>query len=220
MGLFRNRSHFAVYILSQFKNVLRIGAAEIVGLVENLHPDSVIAGILHGRMLCGRCHTCFSSGAGSTDRLLLSNRLDLRQHLLTTQTLEFFFAFFQLLAQTLCVALRSRPGFSPRLVQLNGAIDLLFECLKIVRRNLGRCPFSHSHRHGATTSSRKLGTLAQYTAETISVSAISATARPPRPASHRACRRQTAPAALRPGHYDRNLNPVRPPLQLLSPDIS
>jgi len=44
MGLFRNRSHFAVYILSQFKNVLRIGAAEIVGPGENLHPDSVIAG--------------------------------------------------------------------------------------------------------------------------------------------------------------------------------
>src|SRR5580704_13143873 len=105
---------------------------------------------------------------GSANRLLLGNRFDLRQHFLhpaanlfaflaqtyhlTTQTLEFFLALLQLLAQTLRVALGSRPGIAPGLIQFNGAIDFLFERLKIVGRNLSRYPFSHSHRHGATTS--------------------------------------------------------------------
>ena len=43
VGLFRHRPHLAVHVLSQFENVFRVRAAEIVGLVENLDPDSVIA---------------------------------------------------------------------------------------------------------------------------------------------------------------------------------
>ena len=86
-------------------------------------------------------------------------------HHLAAQTVQFFFALFQLLAQTLRIALRRRPGLAGRLVQLNGAINFLFQRLKIVSRNLRRYPFRHPHRHGATTSSQKLGTLAQYNPE-------------------------------------------------------
>jgi hypothetical protein len=104
----------------------------------------------------------------TTHRLFLGNRFDLRQHLLhpaanllalftqphhlTAQALEFFFAFFQLLPQALRIALGCGSSLSSGLVQFNGAIDFLFERLKIVGRNLSRYPFSHSHGHDATTS--------------------------------------------------------------------
>src|SRR4051812_2947502 len=107
----------------------------------------------------------------SADRLLLRNGFDLAQHFFhpatnllpllaqpnhfAAQTVQFFFAFFQLLAQTLSIAFRDRLSLARRLVHLNGAIDFVFQRLKIVSRNLRRYPISHSHRHGATTSYRE-----------------------------------------------------------------
>ena len=63
-------------------------------------------------------------------------------HHLAAQTVHLFFAFFQLLAQTLSIAFRDRLGLARRLVHLNGAINFLFQRLKIVSRNLRRYLFA------------------------------------------------------------------------------
>ncbi len=70
----------------------------------------------------------------------ISSRSLRKPHHLAAQTVQLFFALFQLLAQTLRIALRYRTGLSRRLVHLNGAINFLFERLKIVSRNLRQIP--------------------------------------------------------------------------------
>ena len=59
-------------------------------------------------------------------------------HQLAAHGFVLFLAFFELLPQSLRIALGGSPGFFGGLVQLNGAINFLFQRLKIFSRNLRR----------------------------------------------------------------------------------
>src|SRR5581483_7126252 len=61
MCLLGDRAHLGVYVLRQFQNVLWIGAAQIIGLVENLHAHRAVARVFHWRMFGGGCHIVLPS---------------------------------------------------------------------------------------------------------------------------------------------------------------
>jgi hypothetical protein len=65
----------------------------------------------------------------------------------TVQGLKFFFAFLKLLAQPLVIALRRGSRIPRRLQQLYGAINLLFQDLKIVAGALDNHLFHCFQRH-------------------------------------------------------------------------
>src|SRR5437773_3341540 len=62
MGLLGHGSHLGIHVLSQFDDVLRVGAAQIVSLVEYFHADSIIAGIFQRWMIGDGCHNFAPSG--------------------------------------------------------------------------------------------------------------------------------------------------------------
>src|SRR6266699_1737488 len=68
VGLLRNSAHLGIDVLSQFNDVVSVGAAKIVGLVENFHSDSIIAGIFQRRMFRDGCHNLFAPSGSSVRR--------------------------------------------------------------------------------------------------------------------------------------------------------
>src|SRR5260370_29404686 len=113
-------------------------------------------------LLCSQwpCHS-----SRSACRLLMRQAFHLAQHLFdpgsyifailahlhefTAHSFVLFLALFELLPQPLHVALGGSPSFFRGLVQLNGAINFVFQRLKIFRRNLRRYLFHgfHGHEH-------------------------------------------------------------------------
>src|SRR5580658_7576000 len=99
--------------------------------------------------------------------LLLRQGLDLGEHLLhppanlltlpaqpddiTPQALGFFLALFQLFAQAFDIPLGCAARLVRRLVQLDGAINVLFQNLKIDSRNLCRQLFCQFEGHDGTS---------------------------------------------------------------------
>src|SRR5882724_520596 len=80
MGLLGYGAHLGIDVLSQLNDVVSVGAAKIVGLIENLHTDSVIAGIFQRRMFGDGCHNSSLLRFGrKPGRSLLSSRPALRQ---------------------------------------------------------------------------------------------------------------------------------------------
>src|SRR5437764_12236993 len=59
MGLVRHRPHFAIDVFGKFQDVIGIGPAQVVGLVENFNPHTGISGFLNRRMFGGSGHVCF-----------------------------------------------------------------------------------------------------------------------------------------------------------------
>src|SRR5580698_280173 len=68
-------------------------------------------------------------------------------HSIATQSQKLIFAVFQLLPQPLRVTLRRRLRLPRRFVHLYGAVNFLFERLKIIRRNLLRHLLDCVQRH-------------------------------------------------------------------------
>src|SRR6476661_3358835 len=60
MGLLGDGSHFRINVLSQLNDVVGVGAAKIVGLVENLHTDGVVARIFERWMFSDGRHNFFA----------------------------------------------------------------------------------------------------------------------------------------------------------------
>jgi hypothetical protein len=59
MGLIGHGPHLAIHVLCELEDVLWIGTAQVVGLVEYLNPHTGIAGFLNRRMFSGSGHVCF-----------------------------------------------------------------------------------------------------------------------------------------------------------------
>src|SRR5207253_2874088 len=62
MGLLRHSPHLGIDVLSQFNDVIGVGAAKIIGLIENFHSDSIIAGIFQRWMFSDGRHNFAPSG--------------------------------------------------------------------------------------------------------------------------------------------------------------
>src|SRR4029077_1409586 len=89
--------------------------------------------------------------------------LFLQLHCVATKADEFFFAVFQLLPQALGIAFGRRLGLTSRLVHLYGAINLLFQRLKIVGWSLIWHCFDCIGRHKRTFPNKEVRTCSQYT---------------------------------------------------------
>ncbi len=76
-----NGAHFGVNVLRELEDVIGIGAAQVVGLIENFHPD---AGVLRvfDNWIFRRCRHPLASTKGMGKLARLGQRFDLRQHLL------------------------------------------------------------------------------------------------------------------------------------------
>src|SRR5215470_11498752 len=171
IGLLGDGTHLGIDVFGEFENVIRIGTAEIVALIENLHAYAAVVGVFHRILPRRRCHkgaprfslVAFdvrSCSAGD----LLADAVDLAQHLLytpayflavlsqldglATQGFHFLLALLELLTQALHIALGRSLGLPCGLVQFNSAINLLFKCLEIVDGNLGRYLFYSFENHG------------------------------------------------------------------------
>src|SRR6266496_365479 len=58
MRLFGDGAHLDINIRRELKNVVRIGAAQVITLIKNFDTHAAVAGVLHLRLLCGCCHLC------------------------------------------------------------------------------------------------------------------------------------------------------------------
>src|SRR5580692_343480 len=61
VGLLRYRSHLGVHVFSKFEDVLRIRAAKIVGLIEDLDAHAAFVSVLGSRLFGGARHNLFRS---------------------------------------------------------------------------------------------------------------------------------------------------------------
>jgi hypothetical protein len=56
MGLIGNRAHLAIHIFGKFQDVIGVGSAQIIGLIEYFDPHTGVAGFLNRRMFGGSGH--------------------------------------------------------------------------------------------------------------------------------------------------------------------
>src|SRR5260221_3145250 len=52
-------AHLRVNVLGEFEDVLRIGAAQVVGLVKNLYPHAGVLRVTYRLILRSSCHKSF-----------------------------------------------------------------------------------------------------------------------------------------------------------------
>src|SRR5436309_12582550 len=91
MRLLRHSAHFGVYIFGQAQNVIRIGAAQIVSLIEYFHSHAAVSSVLDVWLFCGRCHVC-SPSVSSRPALLTCDRSAPAFSLLVRESLRALFA--------------------------------------------------------------------------------------------------------------------------------